>query len=192
MWLPRCVSLLATRRPFEGLLSMYNKKIRLEQRTLILATVVNSKTIAEWDTLWQRHPGDFSEVQTDLNKVVGLYRAVRGKRTMALGRAIEVDNGALRKRISDFTRDCDSNSKGLMGEYIRKDHHNLQLQVLLVGSDREAVEITIALKPLMVELHNPPKNASTKDIAEAIERQQGGRLFSIPPKQISFVRPLLH
>ena len=171
---------------------MYNKKTRLEQRTSILKTVVGSKTIAEWDTLWQRQRGDFSKVHTDLNKVAGLFRAVQGKQIMALGRATEVSNGALRKRISDFTRDCDSNSKGLMGEYIRKDHHNLQLQVLLVGSDREAVEITIALKPLMVELHNPPKNASTKDIAEAIERQQGGRLFSIPPKQISFVRPLLH
>ena len=168
------------------------KKTSLEQRILILRTEVGSKTIAEWDTLWQRQPSDFSKVHSDLNDVVGLYRAVRGKEIMALGRATEFDNGALRKRISDFTRDCDSNSHGSIGEFIRENHADLQLEVLLVGSDQEAVEITIALKPLMVALHNPPKNASPKAIARAIERQQRRRRFSIPPTQISIIRPLLH
>lgn len=171
---------------------MRNKMTMSERRTLILETVVGLRTIAEWETHWQRQHGDFSKVHTDLNKVVGLYRAVRGKRTMALGRAIEVDNGALRKRIRDFTRNCDSNSNGSIGEYIRENHPDLHLEVLIVGSDQEAVEITIALKPLMVELHNPPKNASTKAIAQAIVTQKRMRLFSIPPRQISIGTLLPH
>ena len=134
--------------------------------------VIGPKTVGEWDTEWQRLDGDFNVTQTCVNKTVGLYRAVDGNNTMAIGQAIEFQNGALRKRISDFRRKCESNSKGFMGEYIRDNRISLKLFVLCVGDNEEAAKLTIDLKEAMLKLYNPPKNASELTIRRAISQRQ--------------------
>ena len=134
----------------------------------IKAIVVGSKTVGEWDSEWRRLDGDFNIRQSSVNKTVGLFRAVDGNDTMAIGQATEFENGGLRKRISDFRRKSDSNRKGFMGEYIRDNIKTLKLFVLCVGHDEEAAEVTKELREFMKKLYNPPKNASELAIARAI------------------------
>jgi hypothetical protein len=76
------------------------KKVELT-RDEILAQVVDDRTIREWETSWSPLKGGFGACHTKLNRSVGLFRAIAGNQIVALGKAVEHDNGGFRKRLGE-------------------------------------------------------------------------------------------
>lgn len=102
---------------------------------------VGGKTIEQWEGEWVRVTGGFNAPATDLRQSVGLYRAVlRG----------------LAKRIADFTRPSPSGREHHGGEYIHDHLDDLELEVLVTGSDKQAAQTAKALKEHVLALHSPP------------------------------------
>ena len=63
-----------------------------------------NKSIDEWDNEWRCIGKLVSADLSSLNHSVGLYRHTIGGETMYVGRALELHNGGLRKRLSDYRR----------------------------------------------------------------------------------------
>lgn len=116
------------------------------------------KTLQEWDAQWLPIEGGFTVLHSDLRHHVGLFQARLRGTTMYIGEAVEVDNGGLRKRLSDFRRESPSGREhhGAMRIYDHLDE--LDLQVLITGSDQRAKETAELLKPAMIARHLPPWN----------------------------------
>lgn len=115
-----------------------------------------SKTIAEWDREWicigKLKTADLSPY----NHCVGLYRhAINGK-TMYVGRAIELNNGGFRKRLSDYRRDSNSARKHLSGRTIHEHLDEITTYLLIVGDDQYAVEETKRLEGLFISWYDFP------------------------------------
>ena len=62
------------------------------------------RTLTEWDADWTPVKGGFTVLHSELASEIGLFRADLGGTIMYIGKAVEVDNGGLRKRLSDFSR----------------------------------------------------------------------------------------
>lgn len=116
------------------------------------------KTLREWDGKWELVEGGFTLLHSHLRHHVGLFQARLRGDVMYIGKAVEKDNGGLRKRLSDFRRPSPSGREhyGAMRIY---DHlEELELYVLPTGSDQKAVELVELLKPAMIVHHSPPWN----------------------------------
>lgn len=120
--------------------------------------IIWGKTIDEWDRQWQCAGTLASLSLTQYNKYVGLYRAKLGGKVVYIGRAIEWNNGGFRKRLSDYTRDSNSARKHGSGQKMYQHRHELTIDLLIVGSDAQAAEITVKLEGLMVGKYNPEWN----------------------------------
>lgn len=121
---------------------------------------IGGKTLAQWDSHWC-YLGMLKDVQGNighLNKSVGLYRARLDGEIVYIGRAIEYNNGGLRKRLTDYVRKSESsrgtNSSNNMN--IHKDR--LSIEVLVIGEGEEAARITKMLEPMMIAKYRPKWN----------------------------------
>ncbi len=121
---------------------------------------MGGKTVDQWDREWQSI-GMLRDVQGNighLNHYVGLYRAKLNGKVVYIGRAVEYNNGGLRKRLTDYVRRSESsrgtNSSHNMNTY--KDQ--LYIEVLLIGTDEEAAQITKALEPMLIGKYRPNWN----------------------------------
>ncbi|WP_156367684.1 hypothetical protein [Brevundimonas sp. Leaf363] len=112
------------------------------------------KTRAEWDRFWVRIAGGLEAYQPDLRYKVGLYRVLLNGVVMAIGTGTD-KGGGLAKRLSDFIRASWSGRNHYVGRLIYENRHRLTVEVLIVGSDKEAREIARALKKPMVHHHRP-------------------------------------
>lgn len=118
---------------------------------------LGNKTIEEWDREWKCIGPLKTANLTPYNHCVGLYRhVVRGK-TMYVGRAIELNNGGFRKRLSDYRRDSDSARKHSSGKTINSHLDEITTYILVVGNTEEAVEITKRLEHLFIAKYNYPE-----------------------------------
>lgn len=122
-----------------------------------LAAVVAGKTIGQWEGEWVRLPGGFRVPHPELRGAIGLFRAVLRGGVMYIGVATEAGRG-FPKRLADFTRESPSARDHCGGRFIHDHLDELELEVLLVGSDRAAARTTRALVGHMLALHRPPKN----------------------------------
>ena len=120
------------------------------------------KTLSEWDADWLRVEGGFTVLHSDLQHHVGLFRARLGGTIMYIGKAVEVDNGGLRKRLSDFRRASPSGREHYGAMRIHDHLKELDLHVLIAGSDQRAVETAELLKSAMITRHLPPWNMEKK------------------------------
>lgn len=123
-------------------------------------TSIGGKTLNQWDREW-RSIGMLRNVQGNisyLNKSVGLYRAKSNGKVVYIGRAIEYNNGGLRKRLTDYVRSSESsrgtNSSNNMNTY----KENLYIDVLIVGENEEAANITRKLEIMMIGKYRPQWN----------------------------------
>lgn len=123
-------------------------------------TPIGGKILNQWDREW-RSIGMLRNVQGNisyLNKSVGLYRAKLNGKVVYIGRAIEYNNGGLRKRLTDYVRSSESsrgtNSSNNMNTY--KD--NLYIDVLIVGENEEAANLTRKLEIMMIGKYRPQWN----------------------------------
>lgn len=116
------------------------------------------RTLQHWDADWVLVEGGFTVLHSELRHHVGLFRASLGNTIMYIGKAVESNNGGLRKRLSDFRRESPS-GRGHYGAMRIYDHlKELDLQVLITGSDQSAKELAELLKSAMIPRHLPPWN----------------------------------
>lgn len=118
----------------------------------------NGKTFREWDMSWENIGILVSANTRKYNSVVGLYRMVLNGSTVYVGRATELMNGGLRKRLNDYLRDSSSARKHNSGQLIYNHRNKLTVFVLPVGSNLEAVEATKKLEGLFIAKYMPEWN----------------------------------
>ena len=116
------------------------------------------KTVSEWNCEWQ-YIGKLKDANlTPYNSCVGLYRHVVNGTTKYVGRAIELNNGGFRKRLSDYRRESNSARKHASGRTIYENLDRIDTYILVVGNTQEAVDITKKLEGEFVRKYNPEWN----------------------------------
>lgn len=115
-----------------------------------------NKTIDQWDKEWKCIGSLATASLTPYNHCVGLYRHEVNGKTMYLGRAIELNNGGFRKRLSDYRRESDSARTHKSGQTIHANLNKITTYILVVGNTDEAVEITKKLEHLFIAKYGFP------------------------------------
>lgn len=116
-------------------------------------TVIGGKTILQWDQEWQNIGRLKDACLTPYNHCVGLYRHVINGRTRYIGRAIELNNGGFRKRLSDYRRSSSSARTHSSGQLIYEHLDEIETYILVVGRTREAVETTEKLETAFIDYY---------------------------------------
>lgn len=122
----------------------------------------NSYSLSEWDKKWVCIGPLKTANLTPYNHCVGLYRHVINGETVYVGRAIELNNGGFRKRLSDYRRESDSGRTHTSGRLINQNLSKITTYVLVVGDTKEDVETTKELEKLFVKKYNPKWNIQFK------------------------------
>lgn len=122
----------------------------------------NLYSLCEWDRKWVCIGPLKTANLTPYNHCVGLYRHVINGETVYVGRAIELNNGGFRKRLSDYRRESDSGRTHTSGRLINQNLSKITTYVLVVGDTEEAVDTTKELEKLFVKKYNPKWNIQFK------------------------------
>jgi hypothetical protein len=123
---------------------------------------LGGKSIDEWDRLWKCIGPLKSANLTPYNHSVGLYKHVIGNEIVYIGRAIEYNNGGLRKRLSDYRRENDSAREHQSGQSINSHLDEITTYVLVVGDDEKAAEMTKKLEIMFIAKYKPRFNRNFK------------------------------
>ena len=91
---------------------------------------------------------------SSLAKYVGVYRMKLHGELVYIGRAIEYNNGGFRKRLRDYLRDSDSARKHKSGQLIYEHAHELQVDIIKTGTDREASDIASKLEKKLISKYS--------------------------------------
>lgn len=119
---------------------------------------VGGRTFREWESRWQ-YAGRLDSIDLSrYSSYVGLYKAELNGRVMYVGRAIEYSNGGIRKRLSDYTRESDSARKHTSGRLMHANASDLEIYLLLVGTDEEAAQATRQLERYFIGKYSPEWN----------------------------------
>ena len=141
-------------------------KLISPRRTVPLSVPTRQKhtsySLSEWDRKWVCIGPLKTANLTPYNHCVGLYRHVINGETVYVGRAIELNNGGFRKRLSDYRRESDSGRTHTSGRLINQNLSKITTYVLVVGDTEEAVETTKELEKLFVKKYNPKWNIQFK------------------------------
>ncbi len=121
-------------------------------------TTFGGYTIDQWDKRWQCIGSLENANLSPLNNKVGLYRHTINGKTMYLGRAIEHNNGGLRKRLSDYRRNNNSGRTHSSGKTINENLSDIVTYVLIVGDDCEAAQLTKQLEVFFIRKYSPDWN----------------------------------
>ena len=117
----------------------------------------NHKSVTEWDSKWICIGPLKTADLSPYNHCVGLYRHVVNRKTMYVGRAIELNNGGFRKRLSDYRRESDSARKHLSGRTIHENLDEITTYLLIVGDTQEAVNETKHLEGQFIAYYGFPE-----------------------------------
>lgn len=119
-------------------------------------------SLDEWDRKW-KCIGPLKSVNlTPYNHCVGLYRHVIDGETMYVGRAVELNNGGFRKRLSDYRRESNSGRTHTSGRLIYENLSRIVTYILVVGDKEEDIQTTKELERLFVKKYNPKWNVQLK------------------------------
>lgn len=116
------------------------------------------RTVNEWDSCWHPIGPLKSAYLTPYNHDVGLYRHRMNGKVMYIGRALELNNGGFRKRLSDYQRESDSARKHTSGRIIFDNLDNITTDILVVGNTKESIQIAKALEPQFIIKYHPEWN----------------------------------
>jgi hypothetical protein len=123
---------------------------------------IGGKTLQEWEAGWQGR-GSLADAELGgLSASVGLYRAKLSGRIVYVGRAVEYDNGGLRKRLSDYTRESDSGRRHASGKLMNANAGDLTIDVLITGGDENAAEAARRLEAYFIGKYQPEWNKMLK------------------------------
>ena len=146
---------------FKGISKLISPK-----RTVPLSVPTRQKhnlySLSEWARKWVCIGPLKTANLTPYNHCVGLYRHVINGETVYVGRAIELNNGGFRKRLSDYRRESDSGRTHTSGRLINQNLSKITTYVLVVGDTQEAIETTKELEKLFVKKYNPKWNIQFK------------------------------
>tara|TARA_R110002110_G_scaffold415748_1_gene654847 strand:- start:86201 stop:86584 length:384 start_codon:yes stop_codon:yes gene_type:complete len=127
-----------------------------------MPNLVAGVTVKDWEEKWQTigvlKDSDFSPFKES----AGLYRARLVGKIVYIGRAIEISNGGIRKRLADYTRENDSARKHPSGVKMYKNRASLIIDILETGNDDAAVSAAQNLEPLLVAKYKPEWNDMLK------------------------------
>lgn len=128
-----------------------------EEKTARGRKKLSGKSISQWDNEWKCIGPLKSADLTPYNHCVGLYRHVVKGKTMYIGRAIELNNGGLRKRLSDYRRKSNSARKHSSGRTINEHLEEITTYILVVGDTEEAVIETKMLEGQFIAYYGYPE-----------------------------------
>ena len=145
-------------RVTEKMADLGGTSVSTSSRSTTRGGTFGGKTVSEWDCEW-KYIGKLKDANlTPYNSCVGLYRHVVNGTTKYVGRAIELNNGGFRKRLSDYRRESNSARKHASGRTIYENLDRIETYILVVGNTQEAVEITKKLEGEFVRRYNPEWN----------------------------------
>jgi hypothetical protein len=128
-------------------------------------STTGGRTMREWESSW-KSIGLLSTMTSaglsQYSRSIGLYKAEIDGRTQYIGRALEYQNGGLRKRIMDYVRDSGSARGHGSGRKMHRNADRIQLFILVVGDSPEDVETVKALEKQLIAKHGPPWNVQHK------------------------------
>lgn len=122
---------------------------------------IGGRTIASWEEDWER-AGTLQSDFSHLSSFVGLYRARLAGQIVYVGRAVEWDNGGLRKRLRDYTRNSDSSRKHGSGRLMNAHADQLEIEVLRTGNCENAAGVARTLEKMFVGKYRPEWNVHLK------------------------------
>ncbi|MBP2028703.1 hypothetical protein J2Z35_002533 [Acetoanaerobium pronyense] len=144
-------------------LESYNQKVNSVGASVKNGEVLyDGKSINEWKAKWQGIGYLKSANLTPYNKCVGLYRHRVNGNIVYVGRAIELNNGGFRKRLSDYRRESDSARKHESGKTINDHLDEIVTDILIVGETEEAIKTTKLLENAFIGEYNPIWNKQNK------------------------------
>lgn len=132
-------------------------KTVIKEATSQSGSMIGGKTVSQWDREWVCIGPLKTANLTPYNHCVGLYRHTVNGKTMYVGRAIELNNGGFRKRLSDYRRESDSARKHQSGKTINAHINEITTYILVVGDDQAAVENTKKLEGLFIAHYGFPE-----------------------------------
>lgn len=130
----------------------------IKSRTELLNAEVGGNTLAQWNARWEPLQGGFLKERPELRAYVGLARAVQNGEIKYVLRGTEHGKGGIEKSLVRIRGPEQSGNKGFGARQIRAHSNELELEVLKVGQDFEAAELTKKLKKLFVKLDDPEWN----------------------------------
>lgn len=139
------------------LINLTKQMVKMRSSSTSL-NIIMGYTEDEWDRKW-KCIGSLKTVSlTPYNHSVGIYRHVINGKTMYIGRAIELNNGGFRKRLSDYRRPSRSARKHTSGQLIYEHLSEITTYILDAGSSPESVGATKQLERAFVRRYDPPWN----------------------------------
>lgn len=102
--------------------------------------------------------GLLTETSTDFSaysKDIGVYRAILNDEVMYIGKAIELGNGGLRKRLRDYTRSSSSARNYPAGELMYSNRNNLQIEIVVFNRTVESIPEIEALEIQLIREMKP-------------------------------------
>ena len=120
--------------------------------------MIGDSTIDDWEVEWTHLNGGLRQRHHELDGLLGLFRLTLNGQDVFIGTGIDIKDG-LPKRLYDFHRQSDSGRDHHAGRLIYQHRDQVEVQVLITGTDREAQRIARQLKRAMVERHRPAWNA---------------------------------
>lgn len=135
-----------------GIFDFFDSPVKSAKRN------VGRMSVRYWDKNWVCIGPLKTADLSPYNHSVGIYRHVVNGRTMYVGRAIELDNGGFRKRLSDYRRDSNSGRKHTSGRIINDNLDAIVTYICVVGDTEEAVEETKRLEHEFIALYKPEWN----------------------------------
>jgi hypothetical protein len=123
-----------------------------------------ARIIADPELGWQNLEGGLRGDLSQLRDKIGLYRMTDRAtgEVVYIGKAVEFNNGGLRKRLSDYTREGTSGRKHKSGRIIHENMNNLKVEVFAVNNDEDAVHLINNIEALTINLTNPSWNTQYK------------------------------
>ncbi|MBI9031044.1 hypothetical protein JEZ13_03415 [bacterium] len=94
----------------------------------------------------------------DLRHLVGIYKAVLNGEIVYIGRAVEFNNGGLKKRLADYTRESESSRKHKSGQLMHQNASDLKMYIMVTGSDSQAANEARELEIEMINRYQPAWN----------------------------------
>jgi hypothetical protein len=135
---------------------------------------ISGTALEVWDAKWESLPGGFSVAHRQLRGMAGLYRAVAHGEVVVIGKGSGGQANRLYKRLADLRRPGDSGRNYPAGHFIHENIDWLELQVLVLGGDREACQTADSLLRPMLILHRPRENVPIAIVDEAVRRSYRG------------------
>lgn len=118
---------------------------------------IGDSNIDEWEAEWVALKGGLRQRHHELDGLLGLYRLTLNGQDVAIGTGIDIRQG-IPKRLYDFHRPSPSGRNHHCGQLIHQHRDQLEVQVLITGTDRDAQRIARQLKAVMLERHKPAWN----------------------------------